>query len=265
MSEFILETRDLAKNFGGLAANQGISLRVPARTFYTVIGPNGAGKTTLFNLISGAHRPTSGQVFFRGEDITGLPPHLIARRGVGRSFQITNLFPNLKVLENVRLAAQARGREGHKLWLHADSLHGYREAAERVLEEVGLAAKRHLPASGLSHGDKRKLEIGVALAAQPILLLLDEPTAGMSHEEVPSIIDLLRRLKERGQITILMVEHKMDIVMSISDRVAVLAGGRVIAEGTPAEISANPAVQAAYLGGAAAEPRPASPAAGQED
>lgn len=244
----ILETVGLSKSFGGLAANQGIYLKVPAGTLRTVIGPNGAGKTTLFNLISGIYRPTSGRVFFKGKDITGLPPHLIARLGIGRSFQITSLFPDLSALENVRLAAQARGRHNWHLWRHSDSLREYRDRAEEVLATVGMLHRASVPARDLAHGEKRKLEIALLLATDPELLLLDEPTAGMSREEVPGVIDVIERVRAQGKRTILMVEHKMDIVMGISDAITVLHQGTVLAEGTPAEIAANPDVQAAYLG-----------------
>jgi len=246
--EIILETVDVAKTFGGLAANQGISIKVPARTLRSVIGPNGAGKTTLFNLISGIYKPTAGRILFRGEDITGLPPHRIARKGIGRSFQITNLFPELTVLENVRLAAQARGRHSWHLWRSAESLRAYAEKAEEALTTVGLAHRARALARELAHGEKRKLEIAILLATDPVVMLLDEPTAGMSREEVPGIIEVIERIKAQRSRTILMVEHKMDIVLGISDAITVLAQGLVIAEGTPAEITANEDVQAAYLG-----------------
>lgn len=246
--EIILETVDVAKSFGGLAANAGISIKVPARTLRTVIGPNGAGKTTLFNLISGIYKPTAGRILFRGEDITGLPPHRIARKGIGRSFQITNLFPELTVLENVRLAAQARGRHSWHLWRSAEALREYAEKAEEALRTVGLLHRARALARELAHGEKRKLEIAILLATDPVVMLLDEPTAGMSREEVPGIIEVIERIKAQRSRTILMVEHKMDIVLGISDAITVLAQGEVIAEGPPAEIVANEAVQAAYLG-----------------
>lgn len=246
--EIVLETVDVAKSFGGLAANQGISMKVPARTLRTVIGPNGAGKTTLFNLISGIYKPTSGRIFFKGEEITGLPPNQVARKGIGRSFQITNLFPELSVLENVRLAAQAGGRHNWHLWRSASSLAEYLEAAETALRTVGMLHRTAVPARELAHGEKRKLEIAVLLATGPELLLLDEPTAGMSREEVPGIIEVIERIQAERSRTIMMVEHKMDIVLGISDTITVLAQGQVIAEGSPAEITANEAVQAAYLG-----------------
>lgn len=248
MPEIILETVEVSKSFGGLSANQGISLKVPARTLRTVIGPNGAGKTTLFNLISGIYRPTSGRIYFKGEEITGLPPHLIARKGIGRSFQLTNLFPDLDALENVRLAAQAGGRHNWHLWRHSESLREYRERAEEALRTVAMIDRAHVPARDLAHGEKRKLEIAMLLATDPELLLLDEPTAGMGREEVPGIIAVIERIREQGNRTILMVEHKMDIVLGVSDTITVLAQGAVIAEGSPSEITTDEAVQAAYLG-----------------
>ncbi len=249
MSETVLLTENLVKNFGGVAANQGITLSVPARTFCTVIGPNGAGKTTLFNLISGVLRPTAGRVRFRGEDITGLPPHLISRRGLARSFQITNIFPNLTVFENLRLSAQAQGHDSFRLLAEAERLAAYRDTAVEVAEEVGLTSRLSTPAAALPHGDKRKLEIGILLAARPAMMLLDEPTAGMSREEIPGIIKLLERIRAAGSCTMMMVEHKMDVVMNVSDVIMVLKEGRLIAQGTPAQVAADPVVQEAYLGG----------------
>ena len=263
-AEILLETQEVSISFGGLAANRGISMKVPARTLRTVIGPNGAGKTTLFNLISGIYKPTSGRVLFKGEDITGLPPHQIARRGIGRSFQLTNLFPELTVLENVRLAAQARGRHSWHFWRRAESLAEYREAAEAALETVGMQDRTRVLARELAHGEKRKLEIAMLLALDPELLLLDEPTAGMSREEVPGIIAVIERIRAQGKRTILMVEHKMDIVLGISDAITVLAEGTVIAEGSPQEIVANERVQAAYLGASHGYALAAGPAAAGE-
>ncbi|HEY3364989.1 MAG TPA: ABC transporter ATP-binding protein [Symbiobacteriaceae bacterium] len=260
--DIVLETVGVSKSFGGVAANQGISIKVPTRTLRTVIGPNGAGKTTLFNLISGIYRPTAGRIYFKGEEITGLPPHQIARRGIGRSFQMTNLFPDLSALENARLAAQARGRHNWHLWRQAGDLPEYRAAAEEALETVAMLDRAGVPARDLAHGEKRKLEIAILLAMDPELLLLDEPTAGMSREEVPGIIAAIERIRAQGKRTILMVEHKMDIVLGISDAITVLAQGTVIAEGKPAEITADAAVQAAYLGATHGYALAAAPAGG---
>ncbi|MCL5046338.1 MAG: ABC transporter ATP-binding protein [Actinobacteria bacterium] len=250
MNDVILETHELSRHFGGFTAVDRVSLQVRRGSFHAVIGPNGAGKTTLFNLLSGALHPSSGRVIFKGADITGLPPHQISRRGLGRSFQITNLFPNLTVLENVRLAVQARG--GKTAWNFLSPVgrfSRFEKRAREVLSQVNLAGKEAVVAHTLSHGDKRKLELGLLLASDPELLLLDEPTAGMSREEVPAIIDVIRRIKASGEQTIMMVEHKMDIVLSISDTITVLQSGAVIAEGPPAFIIENPQVRSAYLGG----------------
>jgi branched-chain amino acid transport system ATP-binding protein len=244
----VLETRNLRKEFDGLVAVADVSLRVREGELHAIIGPNGAGKTTLFNLISGVLPPTSGQVFLRGREITGLPPHQIARRGIGRSFQITNLFPNLTVLESVRLAAQARGRHSLRFWAHYRRYRQYEERAIAIIHQVGLTGREHFLARALPHGDQRKLEIALLLATEPDILLLDEPTAGMASGEIPALVDLIHRLREEGGRTILLVEHKMDVVMNLSDRITVMHQGRVLAEGTPAEISANEQVQRAYLG-----------------
>jgi branched-chain amino acid transport system ATP-binding protein len=244
----VLETRNLRKEFDGLVAVADVSLRVREGELHAIIGPNGAGKTTLFNLISGVLPPTSGQVFLRGREITGLPPHQIARRGIGRSFQITNLFPNLTVLESVRLAAQARGRHSLRFWAHYRRYRQYEERAIAIIHQVGLTGREHFLARALPHGDQRKLEIALLLATEPDVLLLDEPTAGMASGEIPALVDLIHRLREEGGRTILLVEHKMDVVMNLSDRITVMHQGRVLAEGTPAEISANEQVQRAYLG-----------------
>jgi len=246
--QIVLETRNLRKEFDGLVAVADVSLRVREGELHAIIGPNGAGKTTLFNLISGVLPPTSGQVFLRGREITGLPPHQIARRGIGRSFQITNLFPNLTVLESVRLAAQARGRHSLRFWAHYRRYRQYEERAIAIIHQVGLTGREHFLARALPHGDQRKLEIALLLATEPDVLLLDEPTAGMASGEIPALVDLIHRLREEGGRTILLVEHKMDVVMNLSDRITVMHQGRVLAEGTPAEISANEQVQRAYLG-----------------
>jgi len=243
-----LQARALSRYFGGLRAVDGVDLNVAEGSLHSVIGPNGAGKTTLFNLISGYLKPTSGDVYLRGRRITGLPLHKMAHLGIGRSFQITNIFPNLTVLENARLSAQALGRDSLKLWASASHFRTYEEQARDVLRQAGLADKALLPASILPHGDKRKLELAIILAANPSVLLLDEPTAGMASEQVPMLLDIIRRIREEGNKTILLVEHNMQVVMNVSDRITVMHQGKVLAEGKPSEIAANPAVQAAYLG-----------------
>lgn len=245
----ILETRDLTRRFGRLTAVDRVSLEVRGGSFLSIIGPNGAGKTTFFNLLTGLLSPTGGTIWFKEAEITHLPPHLRSRQGLARSFQITNLFPGLTVLENLRLAAQSRGRHGFNCWTPARSFRAYEERAWEVLEEVSLGGKGGVAAANLSHGDKSKLEIGLALAADPDLLLLDEPTAGMSLEEVSGVLEVIRRIRVARSCTVVMVEHKMDVVMSLSDSIAVLHQGALLARGTPEEIAANPFVQSAYLGG----------------
>lgn len=248
--EHILETQDLTVQFGGLVAVDHVSLKVRTGTFQSVIGPNGAGKTTLFNLICGIYKPTHGRVIFRGRDITGMPPHRVSQLGLGRSFQITNIFPNLTVLENVRLAVQSRANVGFRLFSLASGFTRFEDRAREILAQVNLAGKEQTVATTLPHGDKRKLEIGMLLATESELLLLDEPTAGMSHDDVPAVIEVIEKIKATGK-TILLVEHKMDLILALSDTVTVLKNGAVIAEGTPDAVSAHPAVRAAYLGGMA--------------
>ncbi len=247
-NDVILEVHNLRKEFGGLIAVDDVSGRVIAHTLHAIIGPNGAGKTTLFNLMSGTLPPTGGQVFFKGEDITHLPPHQIAHLGIGRSFQITNIFPNLTVVENIRLAAQAMGKDNFKFWHHFHYFRQYEKKAREIIERVSLQGQAELFASALSHGDKRKLELGIMLASDPEVLLLDEPTAGMSSEQVPALLDVIHDIMQSGDKTIVLVEHRMDVVMSISDFITVMHQGRILAEGTPQEIAANTAVQKAYLG-----------------
>jgi branched-chain amino acid transport system ATP-binding protein len=248
MADTMIETRRIAKHFGGLHAVDGVDLQVAEGSLHSIIGPNGAGKTTLFNLISGNLKPTAGQVLLRGRDITGRPLHRMAHLGIGRSFQITNVFPNLTVLENVRLSAQALGRDNFKLWISAGRFRRYQEQAMAALREAGLEEKAGLPAAVLPHGDKRKLELAIILAGDPHVLLLDEPTAGMASEQVPALVQLIARIRASGKKTIILVEHNMDIVMNISDRITVMHQGKVLAEGNRAEIAANEAVQKAYLG-----------------
>ncbi len=244
----ILEAQHLRKQFGGLVAVDDVSLRVRAGSLHSIIGPNGAGKTTLFNLLSGTLHPTAGHVIYDGRDITSLPPYRIAHLGIGRSFQITNLFPNLTVMENVRLAAQSMGGGSLNLMVPATRYVKYEDKACEVLEQVGLADKAQLLATTLPHGDKRKLEIGILLALDPQVLLLDEPTAGMASEQVPQLMALIARVRQQGNKTILLVEHNMQVVMNVSDAITVMHLGNVLAEGTPKQISANEQVQKAYLG-----------------
>ncbi len=248
MSDIILEARHLRKEFGGLVAVDDVSLQIARGTTHSIIGPNGAGKTTLFNLLTGRYAPTRGAVLFQGEDITHAPIHVRAHKGMGRSFQITNLFPNLTVLENVRLAAQAVGINNFRFWRRADLFKSYLTRADSVLELVGLREQATLLANVLPHGGKRKLELAIILAADPDLLLLDEPTAGMASEQVPELMQTIETIREQGNKTIVMVEHNMNVVMNVSDRITVMHLGRVLSEGTPAEIAADTRVQGVYLG-----------------
>jgi len=244
----ILETKGLRKEFGGLVAVDDVSIRIIAHSLHSIIGPNGAGKTTFFNLLSGTMPPTRGQVFFKGRDITHLRPHQMAHLGIGRSFQITNIFSNLTVLENIRLAVQAVSSDNLKLFRHFAHFRPHRNKALEVIGRVGLQGREGMLASALPHGDKRKLELGIMLASEPEVLLLDEPTAGMSSEQVPALLEVIHNVMASGGKTVVLVEHRMDMVMSISDIVTVMHQGRVLAEGTPQEIAANKAVQSAYLG-----------------
>lgn len=244
----IIETGDLRRRFGALVAVDGVSMRIEEGSFHSIIGPNGAGKTTFFNLVSGVLKPTSGWVRLRGEDITHLPAHQTIHRGIGRSFQITNIFPNLSVFENVRLACQATGKDNFRFLRSASKFDRYTNRAGEVLERVGLAPKAGQLARTLPHGDQRKLELGMILAPDPPVLMLDEPTAGMAAEQVPELIALVQEIKEAGDRTVVLVEHNMNVVMRVSDRITVMHQGKVLAEGTPAEITADHRVQSAYLG-----------------
>ncbi|HUF37092.1 MAG TPA: ABC transporter ATP-binding protein [Anaerolineales bacterium] len=247
-TETILESIDLRKVFGALVAVAGVSIRVEKDSIHSIIGPNGAGKTTFFNLLSGTLPPTSGRVLFKGEDITRVPMHRTIHLGIGRSFQITNLFPNLTALENVRLACQALGKDNFRFLQSYRAFPEYEARALEVLDEVGLAGRAQAPARTLPHGDQRKLELAMILAPNPEVLLLDEPTAGMAGEQVPDLIDLIRKVHRGGGKTIVLVEHNMSVVMNISDRITVMHLGEILAEGTPVEIAAHDAVRKAYLG-----------------
>jgi branched-chain amino acid transport system ATP-binding protein len=245
---FALETRELTIRFGGHVAVHAVSCGFEPGTLTSIVGPNGAGKTTYFNLISGQLRASSGRVFLHGEDISASSAPQRSHRGIGRAFQLTNLFPNLTVLENIRLAVQSRARLGLNLWSIWSSHKELIARAEEVLETVALTGKRDLPASALPHGDQRKLEVGILIALEPDVFMFDEPTAGMSVDEVPVILDLIRELKTRRDKTILLVEHKMDVVRELSDRIIVLHNGALVADGDPATVIASPVVQEAYLG-----------------
>lgn len=245
----IIETKDLTIRFGGHVAVDHVNIQILPYSFKSIIGPNGAGKTTFFNMISGQYHPTEGKVFYRGKDITPLSPAIRTKLGIGRSFQLTNVFPTLTVLENVRLAVQSQKNIGFNFWKNYLHFSALEDRAYALLEMVLLNPKWDVPASSLTHGEQRKLEIAILLALEPEVLLLDEPTAGMPLEEVPSILDLLKQIKNRKDKTILLVEHKMDVLMALSDSIAVLHEGKLIADDTPEAISKNREVQEAYFGG----------------
>jgi len=249
MNEIILRTENLRREFGALVAVDDVSMAVRAGTLHSIIGPNGAGKTTLFNLLSGNLKPTAGHVYYKGQEITNLPLHRTAHLGIGRSFQITNIFPTLTVLENIRLAAQALGNDNFRFFQSHRHFDRYERRAHEVIQQVGLADSTNRPARTLPHGEQRKLELGMILAPDPELLLLDEPTAGMASEQVPELMALIQQIQGAGQKTVMLVEHNMNVVMGASDVITVMHQGRVLAEGSPGEIARDETVQSAYLGG----------------
>jgi branched-chain amino acid transport system ATP-binding protein len=244
----LLAIESLARNFGAVTALNGVSLVVTPRERRAIIGPNGAGKTTLFNVITGQLRPSAGSIVFDGEPVAGLQPHALARRGMGRSFQRTNLFTRLTVLENLRLAAAADGRGSYDLFGSIDRLRAPLERARAAADAVGLADRLAEPAGRLSYGEQRQLEVGVVLATGPKLMLLDEPTAGMSPEETARMTRMLEGLPR--EVTMLIIEHDMDVVGSLADRVTVLHYGEVLTEGTFDEVKRDPRVYEVYLGSA---------------
>ncbi len=244
----LLRLEHLNKSFGGLNATHNVNLTLAPGELSSIIGPNGAGKTTLFNLISGYLRPDSGRVFFNDRDITRLPPHAIVRLGIGRSFQRSNIFPRLTVFENVQAAVFSHHRQEGNLWRSTRNFSALNDRVGHVLENVGLRDKRERLGGTLALGDQKRLEIGLALALEPHLMLLDEPTAGMSPEETHSTVALIEKLAHEFKMTLLFTEHDMSVVFGISERIRVLHQGQVIAEGTPREISENPEVKRVYLG-----------------
>ncbi|HKI54971.1 MAG TPA: ABC transporter ATP-binding protein [Anaerolineales bacterium] len=248
-SGIIFETHNLRKEFGALVAVNSVSIKVRKNTLHAIIGPNGAGKTTFFNLLSGNIEPTSGQVIYKGRDITHQPVHKTIHFGIGRSFQISNIFPNLTVFENIRLACQALGSDNFKFWQAASHFKRYEDRTWEVMKIVGLKDRATKFARTLPHGDQRKLELGMILAPDSEVLLLDEPTAGMAAEQVPELIALIQDIQKAGNKTVMLVEHNMNVVMSVSDAITVMHQGEVLAEGSPTEIAANKEVQTAYLGG----------------
>ena len=244
----MLETQDLTIRFGGHVAVDRVSCRFAPGTLTAIVGPNGAGKTTYFNLVSGQLPATSGKVLLNGEDLTALSAPLRTRKGLGRAFQLTQLFPNLSVLENVRLAVQARHGVGLRMLSVWRNHRALIDEAQALLDRVRLGSRADALAASLPHGDQRKLEVAVLMALKPKVYLFDEPTAGMSVDEVPVVLDLIRELKREGQHTILLVEHKMDVVRELADRIVVLHQGQLVADGEPEAVIASPVVQNAYLG-----------------
>ena len=240
----ILETRNLTKDFGGLRAVNGVNFQLKKGELMSIIGPNGAGKTTFFNLLSGHLRPTSGEILFMGKNVRRLPAYERCRLGIGRSFQLTNIFPDLTTFENVRVAAQSRKRT-FSFWSNWSKYTDINERADDILNRIGLYEKRDHLANTLAYGEQRYLEIGITLATDPVVLLLDEPTSGMSPEESRQVADFVKELSQ--DVDILLVEHDMHFVMTISDKVTCLESGTVIASDSPAEIRNNPEVQACYL------------------
>jgi branched-chain amino acid transport system ATP-binding protein len=246
MAEPILQIAGLCKRFGGVVASDAVTLDIPHGEFHAVIGPNGAGKTTLIGLLAGEISPLSGTIRFDGDDITALPVDRRSKLGMARSFQITSLFPEFTALENVALAVQAHAGHSFRFWKDAWSDETLCEPARAALARVGMSGRADTPVGKLSHGEQRQLEIAMALATKPRLLLLDEPMAGMGQEESARMVGILRELK--GSITTLLIEHDMETVFALADRITVLVYGRVIASGDPAVIRADAAVREAYLG-----------------
>jgi branched-chain amino acid transport system ATP-binding protein len=244
--DFILETEELTKEFAGFVAVGGVNLRVTRGSIHALIGPNGAGKTTCFNLLTKFLRPTRGRIVYNGRDITALDPADVARLGLGRSFQISAVFPHLTVLENVRIALQRKRGASFDFWRSARTLDAFNARAEELIEDVGLSAFTHATAAELPYGRKRALEIATTLALDPEMLLLDEPMAGMGHEDIDRIAKLIKTVS--AQRTVLMVEHNLSVVADLSDRITVLTRGRVLTEGDYATVSADPQVREAYLG-----------------
>ncbi len=242
----MLEIEQITKTFGGFTAVNAVSLTVDRRQIAAVIGPNGAGKSTFFNLITGHLRPDTGQIRLNGRDITGIAPHRISSYGMGRSFQRTNIFPKLTVLENIQAAFLVHRGRGSNFWSRADRF--YRDETEALLQQIGLLDQAEIIGGTLSYGNQKQLELGLALASDPTLLLLDEPTAGMSATETHDAIRLLERIAGERELTLLFTEHDMEVVFSIAQKIAVLHQGRKIAEGTPQEVRADPEVRRIYLG-----------------
>jgi branched-chain amino acid transport system ATP-binding protein len=243
----IIKTETLTKRFGGLVAVNNVDLVIEENRLTSIIGPNGAGKTTFFNLLTGLMKPDVGKIYFMGEDITDHPPHRIAKKGIARSFQTLTIFTELSLFENVRIAVQAERGHGFEILSSINSLDEVNDRSFEIIKAIGLNGKENILAKNLSYGDKRILEIGIALASNPKLLLLDEPTSGLASRETGRMTDFIKNLAKG--LTIVLIEHDMNIVLSISDHIAVLHQGKVIAEGSPDQIKQNDEVQEAYLGG----------------
>ncbi len=251
MAEALLEIEDLTKRFGGVVAADDISLMLPAGELHAIIGPNGAGKSTLIGQLTGEIVPDSGCIRFDGQDITNVPVYRRTQLGLARSFQVTTLFPDFSAIDNVALSVQAHSGHSFRFWRAARNEIELREPAQAALARVGLAERAATPVADLSHGERRQLEIAMALAGRPRMLLLDEPMAGMGPEESARLVELLRALK--GAVTIMLIEHDIDAVFALADRISVLVYGRIIATGDPAAIRSDLAVREAYLGEGAAD------------
>lgn len=243
----IVEGKGISKHFGSLRAVDNVDLKVSKGIIHSIIGPNGAGKTTLFNLLTGFLQVTRGEIFFKGENITNLPPYIISKKGVARSFQITSIFPDLSVHENVRIAAQSREKESYNFLKHFNRLKEASEKADEVLEFIGLIEKREVISKNLSYGESCILDIGIALATNPEVILLDEPMSGLPSGDLQWLIRLVEEISKT--LTVILIDHNIDLVISISHMITVLNQGSVIAEGRPDEIQKNEKVQEAYLGG----------------
>ncbi|WP_254538392.1 ABC transporter ATP-binding protein [Halomarina litorea] len=243
----LLTTKNLTKRFGGLVAVDDVTIEVQEGELRSVIGPNGAGKTTFFNLITGLLEPSEGEIMFNGDPITHEKPEARVKKGIARSFQVTNIFPGLSVKRNIRISLQNSAGYGRNFWSQVDGIESLDRRVDEIIDEIGITASPETVASTMSHGEKRLLEIALVVAQNPSIILLDEPAAGMSAEETREVVDLIRSLNE--DYTIMLIEHDIDLIMELSDKITVLADGSVITEGKPDEVAANEDVQAAYLGG----------------